>query len=86
LPPGVTLTTVPDRSLDEMLVAGDLDAVLSARPPASFSAGDSRVTRLFPDPAAVEEEYARGPVSCRSCISSSCGVTWPTPTRGSRGT
>lgn len=59
LPPGVTLTTVPDRSLDEMLVAGDLDAVLSARPPASFSAGDSRVTRLFSDPAAVEEEYAR---------------------------
>jgi 4,5-dihydroxyphthalate decarboxylase len=59
LPPGVELTPVPDRSLNDMLLAGDLDAVLSAHPPEAFKSGDPRVSRLFPDPPAVEEEYAR---------------------------
>jgi 4,5-dihydroxyphthalate decarboxylase len=38
LPPGVRLTPVPDRPLDQMLVAGDLDAIVTAHPPASFKA------------------------------------------------
>lgn len=59
LPPGVRLTPVPDRSLDEMLLAGDLDAVLSAHPPDAFRRGDPRVRRLFADPVAVEEDYGR---------------------------
>jgi 4,5-dihydroxyphthalate decarboxylase len=57
LPDGVTLTRVPDRSLDEMLHAGDLDAVFSAHPPASFEAGDPGIVRLFPDYEPVEREY-----------------------------
>jgi 4,5-dihydroxyphthalate decarboxylase len=57
LPEGITLTKVPDRSLDEMLHAGELDAVLSARPPASFERGDPRIVRLFPDYEPVEREY-----------------------------
>lgn len=57
LPEGVTLTQEPERSLDEMLLAGDLDAVFSAHPPASFERGDPRVTRLFPDYEPVEREY-----------------------------
>lgn len=59
LPDGVELARVPDRSLDEMLLAGDIDAILSAHPPASFKAGDPRVARLIGDPIAAEEEYAR---------------------------
>jgi 4,5-dihydroxyphthalate decarboxylase len=59
LPPGVELTPVPDRSLGDMLLSGDLDAVLSAHPPAAYESGDPRVARLFAEPAAAEEEYAR---------------------------
>jgi 4,5-dihydroxyphthalate decarboxylase len=57
LPPGVTLSREPERSLNEMLLAGDLDAVFSAHPPASFEAGDPGITRLFPDYEPVEREY-----------------------------
>ena len=59
LPRGLNLTVVPDRSLSEMLLDGQLDAVLSARPPAPFLAGDDRIRRLFPDSRAVEEAYVR---------------------------
>lgn len=59
LPPGVELTRVPDRSLNDMLLSGDVDAVLSAHPPEAFERGDPRVTRLFAEPRAAEEEYAR---------------------------
>jgi 4,5-dihydroxyphthalate decarboxylase len=57
LPPWLRLTRVSDRSLSEMLLAGELDAVLSARPPAPFTAGDRRVRRLFNDYRAVELAY-----------------------------
>ncbi|HVE50075.1 MAG TPA: 4,5-dihydroxyphthalate decarboxylase [Casimicrobiaceae bacterium] len=59
LPKGVELTVVPDQSLSQMLVDNQLDAVLSARPPAPFLAGDSRIRRLFADARSVEQEYAR---------------------------
>jgi len=59
LPSGVRLTVVADRTLNEMLLAGDLDAVLSARPPAAILGGDPRIRRLFGDPRAVELAYAR---------------------------
>ena len=56
-PAGVSLTSVPDRSLDEMLLAGDLDAVFSAHPPESFGRGDGGIVRLFPDFQPLELEY-----------------------------
>jgi 4,5-dihydroxyphthalate decarboxylase len=58
LPPGIRLTAVPDRSLNEMLLDGSIDAVLSAHPPDSFKAGDPRVARLLADHGPAEEEYA----------------------------
>jgi 4,5-dihydroxyphthalate decarboxylase len=58
LPPGIRLTPVPGRSLNEMLLDGSLDAVLSAHPPQSFKDGDPRVSRLLAYPAKAEEEYA----------------------------
>jgi 4,5-dihydroxyphthalate decarboxylase len=59
LPSGVRLTRVSDRCLNDMLLDGSIDAVLSARPPRSFSLGDLRIARLIADPAAAEEDYAR---------------------------
>jgi 4,5-dihydroxyphthalate decarboxylase len=59
LPPGVTIEAVADRSLQEMLVAGDLDAIVSARAPQRFLDGDPRIRRLFDDPRAVEEASYR---------------------------
>jgi 4,5-dihydroxyphthalate decarboxylase len=40
-----------------MLVAGELDALMTARMPPSFERGDPRVRRLFPDYRAVEQAY-----------------------------
>ena len=57
LPEGVRLSQEPERSLDEMLHAGDLDAVFSAHPPASFERGEPGITRLFPHYEQVEREY-----------------------------
>ena len=57
LPAGLTITGVPERALNDMLVAGELDAVLSARPPLASHAGDGRVRRLFDDSAAEEKSY-----------------------------
>lgn len=59
LPAGVELTRIGDRSLNEMLLSGDLDAIFSAHAPTSFLSGDPRVRRLFPSFAAIEEEYGR---------------------------
>jgi len=57
LPEGVSLRREPGRSLDEMLRDGDLDAVFSAHPPASFERGEEWITRLFDDYEPVEREY-----------------------------
>ncbi len=59
LPAGVAIETVPDRSLTEMLLAGDLDAMISAREPSAFLAGDPRIARLWPDSRPIEEAYFR---------------------------
>jgi 4,5-dihydroxyphthalate decarboxylase len=57
LPAGLRLAPMPEKTLDGMLVAGELDAVLSARPPRSF--GEGKLARLFPDYRAAEEAYYR---------------------------
>lgn len=57
LPEGLSCTPVPDRSLNEMLLAGDLDAVLSARPPLASASADGRIVRLLGDSRNAEREY-----------------------------
>jgi len=57
LPPGLTLTRVPDKSLSEMLAAHEIDCAIIARPPTCFLEGDPDVVRLFPDFLRMEEEY-----------------------------
>jgi 4,5-dihydroxyphthalate decarboxylase len=59
LPKGIRLTRRVDKSLNEMLLAGELDAALAARAPDAFLSGDSRIRRLFPNYREVEEDYYR---------------------------
>ncbi len=58
LPEGVDLTSISDRSLNEMLISGDLDAVITARPPDAFL-HSSGVRLLIQDYAKVEAGYFR---------------------------
>lgn len=57
--PGVSIQHVADRTLNDMLVAGDLDAVIAPQAPPAFTRGDPAVTRLFPDYPAAERAYWR---------------------------
>ncbi|MDB5741750.1 MAG: 4,5-dihydroxyphthalate decarboxylase [Polaromonas sp.] len=54
LPDGIRYRNVPDHSLNEMLLNGELDAVMSARPPTGTGRG---IVRLMPDSQAAEEQY-----------------------------
>jgi 4,5-dihydroxyphthalate decarboxylase len=55
LPPEIDLRHVPgDQNLGEMLAAGELDAFMGARRPASYGQG---VSRLFPDYRRVERAW-----------------------------
>jgi 4,5-dihydroxyphthalate decarboxylase len=58
-PAGISLTAVPERTLNEMLLGGELDAVIAAHPPAAFEDGSGSIVRLFSDYKAVEEDYYR---------------------------
>lgn len=58
LPSNVRCTTVADRSLNDLLIAGDLDAVISARPPHGAVPGGP-VVRLFHGYRDLEADYYR---------------------------
>ncbi len=57
LPKGVRLTRVPDKSLSDMLAAGEIDCAIIARPPDCFRQGHKDVVRLYPDFWDMEEKY-----------------------------
>lgn len=59
LPPGFRYSPTPNRSLNEMLLDGTLDAVLSARPPHASAPNDGRVVPLIADSEPVERDYYR---------------------------
>lgn len=50
-------TISSDQTLDSMLAAGTLDAVISIVPPPCFRAGHARVARLFPAWRAAERDW-----------------------------
>jgi 4,5-dihydroxyphthalate decarboxylase len=55
--PGFRLRAAPDNSLNELLMSGDIDAMISARPPDVFL--DGRARRLIPDYRVQEQAYFR---------------------------
>jgi len=57
LSPAVKRVSVPNKTLDDMLLAGEIDAILSAIPPKSFVAGNPNMVRLVPNYVEVETEY-----------------------------
>lgn len=57
LPDGVRYRSEPTRSLNDMLVEGELDAVFSARAPQALTRGGGALRRLFADPRAEELAY-----------------------------
>ena len=59
LPPGINVTPVPDKSLSELILSGDIDCALTALPPKPFREGDRRVKRLVRNARRVEENYYR---------------------------
>jgi 4,5-dihydroxyphthalate decarboxylase len=60
LPPEIRLERIgPAQTLSAMLASGEIDALYTARTPSSFTAGDGRVRRLFPDFVPVERDYFR---------------------------
>ncbi|OGQ80055.1 MAG: 4,5-dihydroxyphthalate decarboxylase [Deltaproteobacteria bacterium RIFCSPLOWO2_12_FULL_60_19] len=59
-PAGVRLEVIPqDRTLNDMLESGVIDALMSPRMPSCFLKGASNVRRLFPDYKRVEMDYFR---------------------------
>lgn len=54
LPKGINYTNAPDQSLNQMLLDGSVDAVMSARAPSAFG---KDVVRLMPDYQSAEEQY-----------------------------
>jgi 4,5-dihydroxyphthalate decarboxylase len=58
LPAGVK-TPAPGRSLSDMLLAGDLEAIYSPPRPQAYHPVSGAIARLFPDFRGVEQEYFR---------------------------
>jgi 4,5-dihydroxyphthalate decarboxylase len=59
LPPGIRYRQEPERSLNAMLLEGEIDVILSARQPEAYTRGDPRVSRLYPDYRKEEEAHFR---------------------------
>lgn len=58
LPKDVDLQSIPeDRTLSEMLAAGDLDAVIASKRPSCFTKGHPKVSRMFPNYREAERAY-----------------------------
>src|SRR6185312_5672350 len=58
LPAGISLRSVADKSLSDMLIDGELDAALMAQPPVRYLQGHPNISRMFPDWLSAEQQYA----------------------------
>ena len=64
LPDGVSIEAAPESSLNDMLVAGDIDVAMCAHPPKLFEDRSDRIVRLFANYREVEEDYFRATGIC----------------------
>jgi 4,5-dihydroxyphthalate decarboxylase len=58
LPAGVSVRAVSDRSLADMLIDGELDAILAAQPPKRYLEGHPNISRMYEDWMEAERDYA----------------------------
>ena len=59
MPAGVRLESKPDRTLNEMIESGEIDAMMSPRVPSCFLHASPNVRRLFPSYRQAEMDYFR---------------------------
>jgi 4,5-dihydroxyphthalate decarboxylase len=59
LPRGIRLEVIQDKTLNDMIESGAIDALMSPRMPSAFLRGSPRVGRLFPDYKRAEMDYFR---------------------------
>jgi hypothetical protein len=64
LPLGLTLTRRTDATLSDMLVSGEVDAVMSARAPECFDQGHPNIRRLF-EAGLLQLKFPAAAVTCR---------------------
>ena len=57
MPPGVRMDSKNDRTLNEMIASGEIDAMMSPRMPTCFLEGAANVRRLFPNYRQAEMDY-----------------------------
>ncbi len=58
LPEGMVVEPIEDgETLQDLLLAGEIDGLLAPKPPQAFLDGDARLVRLFPDFEAAERDY-----------------------------
>jgi 4,5-dihydroxyphthalate decarboxylase len=57
-PPGLVIEPVSDgQTLQDLLLAGEIDGLLAPNPPKAFLDGDTRIERVFPDFERAERDY-----------------------------
>jgi len=59
LPKGIDLIRQPEKTLSEMIVRGEVDAIMTASIPSPYQRRDPNIRRLFDDPRAEEVKYFR---------------------------
>jgi len=60
LPPGMVVEPITEgETLQELLLAGQIDGLLAPKPPSAFLQGNPEICRLVPDYEQVEGEYHR---------------------------
>lgn len=59
LPDGIAIRPERERSLNDLLIAGEIDAIIAPHPPAGFMDASGRIVRLFSNVPAAEEMYYR---------------------------
>jgi 4,5-dihydroxyphthalate decarboxylase len=57
VPSNINVTIIPDKEVGQLLIDGEIDAIMSPEPPPEYSAGDPRTRRLFPDARAEQVAY-----------------------------
>jgi 4,5-dihydroxyphthalate decarboxylase len=57
IPSDIDARIIPDKGVGQLLIDGEIDAIMSPEPPPEFSAGNPRIRRLFPDAWAEQAAY-----------------------------
>jgi len=57
LPSGVSVRSEPSASLNQLLVDGEIDAIIAPHPPEAYEDRSGRIVKLFSDSPAVERAY-----------------------------